>query len=167
MLLFFTRQGQSVKGVVVFQSKWGNSRQIAQSIASGLAESGHDVEVKRVGSEKLDTGVDFIVIGGPTRIGRAYGPIMRLAKRKLREGWTGKPFATFSTGASVYSEKPNPQASEKLDELMKAGGLEEIAPPFKAGVKDMHGPLVEGELERAVGYGKELGAKLTGGFALT
>ena len=163
----YSGEPQGMKGVVVFQSKWGNSRQIAQSIADGLTESGHHVEVKRVGSEELETGVDFIVVGGPTRIGRAYGPIMRLAKRKLQEGWAGKPFATFSTGASVYSEKPSPQAAEKLGELMKAVGLEEIAPPFKAGVKDMHGPLVEGELERAVEYGRELGAKLAEGSALT
>lgn len=34
-------------------------------------------------------------------------------------------------------------------------------PSFKAGVKDMHGPLADGELERAEEFGMDLAAKLS------
>lgn len=151
-----------MKGIVVYQSKWGNSRQIAEAIAKGLADTGHEAEVKTVASTGTpDPGLDFIVVGGPTRAARAYGPIKRFAKRELEEGWAGKRFATFGTGASVYAGKPSVQASEKLSEILEANGLVPIAPPFKAGVEGMHGPLAEGEIERAEQFGKELGTKLS------
>jgi flavodoxin len=149
-----------VKGAVVFQSKWGNTRQIAEAIAKALEESGQEVNLTRIGDWDQDQSIDFLVLGSPTRIGKAYGPVKRLAAKKMKEGWAGKRFATFSTGAQVYGEKESRQASEYLDELLKEKGMIELAPPFKAGVKDMHGPLVEGELERAEEYGKELAEKL-------
>jgi menaquinone-dependent protoporphyrinogen IX oxidase len=152
-----------MKGLVVYQSKWGDCRQIGEAVSRGLAQSGHDAEVLPVASVAgPDPQLDFIVVGGPTRAARAYGPIKRLAK-KLKEGWVGKPFAAFSTGASVYAAKPSPQASEKLHELLQANGLRPLAPPFKAGVEGMHGPLKEGEVERAEEFGRELGARLEGG----
>lgn len=152
-----------MKGLLIYQSKWGDSRQVGEAIAKGLTDAGHEVTVLRVQDAGTpDPGVDFVVLGGPTRAARAYGPIKRLAGGKLKQGWAGKPFATFSTGASVYGKKPSAQASEKLYELLQANGLEPLAPPFKAGVDDMHGPLHEGELERAEQFGKELAAKLAG-----
>ena len=155
-----------MKGTVVYQSKFGSSRQVAEAIVKGLEDAGLEVELVRVADAgNLDPGIDLLVIGGPTRIGRAYGPIKRLAKRKFKEGWAGKLFATFSTGASIGTEKESPQASDVLQELLKENGLEPIAPPFKAGVDDMHGPLREGEVERAEQYGRELGSKLSGDAA--
>jgi menaquinone-dependent protoporphyrinogen IX oxidase len=152
-----------MKGVVVYQSKWGNSRQVAEAIARGLEEVGHEVTAEPVGSLKeLSQAHDFIVVGGPTRMGRAYGPIKRFAKRKVTGEWAGKPFATFSTGASILGEKPSPQAAERLRETLESNGLKPIAEPFKAGVEDMHGPLAEGELDRALEFGREIGAKLSG-----
>jgi flavodoxin len=151
-----------MKGTVVYQSKWGNSRQIAEAIGKGLTEAGHEaevVDVKSAGSPGPE--LDFIVVGGPTRAARAFGPIKRLAKGTAGEGWRGKRFATFSTGASMATSKPSTQASERMHEILQANELVPLAPPFKAGVQDMHGPLVEGELERAEEFGRELGRILS------
>jgi flavodoxin len=151
-----------MRGIVVYQSKWGNSRQIAEAIGNGLTETGHQAGVVPVNSAgSPDPSLDFIVLGGPTRAARAYGPIKRLAK-KVKDGWKGKYFATFSTGGTVTAEKPSKQASERMYEMLEANGLVPLAPPFKAGVKEMHGPLVEGEVERALEFGKELGGILSG-----
>lgn len=149
-----------MKGAVVFQSKWGDTRQIAEAIAKELEEAGLEVNCTRIGDWDQDSSIDFLILGSPTRVGKAYGPVKRLAVKKMKEGWAGKRFATFSTGAQMYGEKESTQASDYLDELLKENGLIELAPPFKAGVVDMHGPLVEGELERAAEYGKELSEKL-------
>ncbi len=152
-----------MKGIVVYQSKFGSSRQVAEAIMQGLESGGLEVELVRVDDAgDLDPGIDLLVIGGPTRIGRAYGPVKRLAKRKLKDGWSGKPFATFSTGASIGTEKESPQAADVLQDLLKENGLEPLTPPLKAGVDDMHGPLREGEVERAEQYGRELASKLSG-----
>ncbi len=155
--------GHAVKGAVVFQSKFGNSRQIAEHVAKGLEEAGQQVELLRVRSFKqLEPDLDFLVVGGPTRAGRAYGPIKRFAK-KLPDEWAGKPFATFSTGASVYSEKPSRQAAEVLVDILEDKGMKRLSEPLLAGVSDMSGPLTEGELDRAAEFGRELGRILAAG----
>lgn len=153
-----------MNGVVVYQSKWGNCRQVAEAIARGLEEAGHQVALEQVGSfEEPSPELDFVVVGGPTRIGKAYGPVKRFVKRGVTGDWAGKPFATFSTGASVGGEKPSAQASERLAEMLENAGLKPLAEPFKASVEDMHGPLAEGELDRAMEFGRDVGAKLSGG----
>lgn len=150
-----------MNGIVVYQSKWGNSRQIAEAIVKGLEDSGHRADLMRVTDARgLATDHEFVVLGGPTRIARAYGPIKRFARGELKTGWEGKPFATFSTGAAVGTEKANKQASEWLYEMLEANGLKPLTPPFKAAVRDMHGPLADGEVKRAEEFGKELGATL-------
>jgi flavodoxin len=152
-----------MQGIVVYQSKFGNSRKVAEAIGEGLQLAGHQVTVEKAGSFKeLDPELDFIVLGGPTRAARAYGPIKRLAKKLPGQAWSGKPFATFSTGASMYGKKPSVQASERLAEILRGKGLEPLAEPFKAGVEDMSGPLADGELDRALRFGEEAGAKLSG-----
>ena len=147
-----------MKGMVVYHSRWGNSRQIAEAIANGLGEEGHDVTVLSVSDAKPDPSMDFVVIGGSTRMARASGKIKRFAAG-VAKCCPGRPFATFSTGASI-SRNPNPQASERLYEVLSENGMVPLAQPFIAGVKNMKGPLSEGELQRAEAFGQDLGAKL-------
>lgn len=158
-----------MKGMVVYQSKWGNSRQIAEAIGGGLVEAGHDTDVVAVESAGgPDPTLDFFVVGGPTRGARAYGPIKKFAKRMSGESWKGKRFATFSTGGTIATNKPNTQASERIYEILEANGLEPLEAPFKAGVQGMHGPLMDGELERAAEFGRQLGIRMSdGGYTCT
>lgn len=151
-----------MKGIVVYQSKWGDCKRIAEAITRGLVETGHEVVLSPVKDvDGPDPAYNFIVVGGPTRAARAYGPIKGFARRKVKKGWAGKPFATFSTGASVHQEKENTQASERLRVILEKNGLKAAAEPFKAGVQDLKGPLAEGEVERAEEFGRKLGASLS------
>jgi len=156
-----------MKGVVIYQSRWGSCQKIAESIARGLIESGHDVQVMAVeDAGDPDPSLDFAVIGGATRWPGARPKIKRYAKRVIKAGFAGKPFATFSTGGTVFDEKPNTQASEQLYELLEEGGLVPLAQPFKAGIEGYkppgkeRGTLPETEVARAEDFGRELGARL-------
>ena len=158
-----------MKGIVVYHSRWGSCQKIAEAIARGLKDSGHDVRVTAVeDAEGPDPSLDFAVIGGSTRWPGASGKIKRYAKKVIKAPLSGKPFATFSTGGTVFSEKPNTQASDQLYELLDAGGLVPLAPPFKAGIEGYKAPgkergtLPETEVARAEEFGRELGAKLSG-----
>ena len=92
----------------------------------------------------------------------------RLSKALAGAGFAGKPFATFSTGGTVFDEQPNTQASEKLYEIMSVGGMGPLAPPFMAGIEGykppgiVKGPLPESEVARAKEFGHDLGARLAG-----
>jgi flavodoxin len=158
-----------MKGIVVYQSWWGSCRTIAEAIARGLKDSGHEAQVIAVeDAGDPDPSLDFIAIGGATRWPGARGKIKRYAKKTVKSGFSGKPFATFSTGGTVLTDEPNTQASEQLYEILEEGGLVPLAPPFKAGMEGYkppgitRGSLPAAEVARAEQFGRELGAKLTG-----
>ncbi|MHB8894272.1 MAG: flavodoxin family protein [Candidatus Geothermincolia bacterium] len=149
-----------MKGIVVYHSRFGNAQKIADAIGRGLTETGQDVQVMSVeDAGDPDPSLDFVVIGGSTRAARASGKIKRYAAKAIK-ALPGKPFATFSTGGSVYSAKTSKQASDHLFAQLNGAGLVPLATPLKAGVSQMKGPLAEGEEERAVTFGKELSEKL-------
>jgi menaquinone-dependent protoporphyrinogen IX oxidase len=152
-----------LKGAVVYYTRWGNCRQVAEAIGRGLVESGHQVTVGAVGSiGEPAPDLEFIALGSGTRVGRPVGAIKRFISRRLKDDWRSRPFAAFGTGLVKFVEKDEPISADRIYELLEARGLKPIAPPFKAGVLDMHGPLAEGELERAARYGVEIGSKLKG-----
>jgi flavodoxin len=157
-----------MKGVVVYHSIWGSCRRIAEAITNGLKDSGHDVQALAVeDAGDPHPSLDFIVVGGATRWPGATRKIKRYAKKVTKAGLEGKPFATFSTGGTILTEKPNTQASELLYEKLETGGLVAIASPFKAGIEDYKsggrdkGTLPDSEVARAEDFGRELGAKLS------
>ena len=160
-----------MKGVVVYKSWWGSCKRIAEAIAEGLRESGQEVELVVVeDAGKPDPSLDFVIIGAATRWPGAWPKIKRHAKKYAGKGFAGKPFATFSTGGAVNTEEPLTQASEVLYELLEAGGLIPLAPPFKAAIEgykppgkgEGRGTLPESEVARAREFGRELGGKLSG-----
>lgn len=161
-----------MKGMVVYKSWWGSCKRIAEAIAEGLRETGHEVRLVAVEEAgKPDPSLDLVVIGAATRWPGAWPKIKRYAKRFTRKGFAGKPFATFSTGGSVNTDEPLTQASEVLYELLEARGLVALAPPFKAAIEgykpprkgEDRGTLPDGEVTRAREFGRELGRKLSSG----
>jgi flavodoxin len=159
-----------MKGVVVYHSIWGSCRKIAEAIARGLEDSGHDVQALAVEDAGApDPSLDFMVVGGATRWPGATRKIKRYAKKAAKADLEGKPFATFSTGGTIFTDKPNTQASELLYGILEKGGLVALAPPFKAGIENYksggrdRGTLPDGEVARAEDFGRELGVKLSGG----
>jgi menaquinone-dependent protoporphyrinogen IX oxidase len=159
-----------MKGLVVYQSFWGSCATVAEAIASGLSAAG--VEARAVAVEEAgmpDPALDFVVVGGATRWPGARHKIKDYARAAVEAGPRGKPFATFSTGGTVGTDKQNTQASEILSEILETGGLSPLAPPFKARIEGYKPPgitkgtLPETEITRAEGFGRELAAKLNSG----
>lgn len=59
-----------MKIVVVFESMFGNTRQVAAAIAEGLAPSGavDSVTVNDAGAKDAAESADLLVVGGPTHV---------------------------------------------------------------------------------------------------
>jgi len=150
-----------MKGLVVYHSRWGNCRRVAEAVTEGLQETGHEVVLTDVRSvEALDLDLEFLVVGSPTRAGRMTGKARGLIKREVTDAWDGKPFAAFGTGLESGLESSKPQSADDIRQALLAKGLEPIAPPFKAAVKGMKGPLLEDDIERAREFGRDIGALL-------
>ena len=148
-----------MKALVVYQSRWGNNQRVAQAITRGLSDGGADASLVEVGeAEGLGAEWDLLVVGAPTRAGRATGKVRRFIRRETGEVRAGTSVAAFGTGIKDRGQKVEPKGADDIYSRLKEAGLEPAAPAFKATVSGMKGPLLDGELERATAFGKQLAA---------
>jgi hypothetical protein len=158
---------------VVYESMFGNTREVAQAVAEGLRESAQ-VEVHEVSAATpLPPDLDLLVVGGPTH---AFG-LSRASSRSdaatkshravessamgVRE-WLAAldgasvptAYATFDTRVN-HPRMPGSAAKKAAKRLRRLGGTQ-TTEPESFWVEGTEGPLVDGELERARGWGREL-----------
>ena len=153
-----------MKGIVIYDTSFGNTRQIAEAIAEMLKKSGIDIDIFCVkDAKKLSAkDYDFLVIGSPTRWGTMSFAVKRfLGKLKAKE-WRDRPFAAFDTENPENLEKPEWSAAEKIAAKLKEKQMSQLLPVLKSLVTEqtMKGPLKEGEIERAKKYAADLAANL-------
>jgi len=152
-----------MKGAVFFHSRWGNCREVAGAIEKGLLDSGHQVELVEIsGDAGIPEGLEFVVVGGPTRAGKATRAVRRFIKRNVTEGWKGRRFAAFGTGFAAQRDRGEPQSAEHIYWMLSHLDLRPVADPFKVAVDGLKGPLADGELVRSLKFGVDIGEALAG-----
>ena len=155
-----------MKGLVVYHTKFGNCRKIAENLARGFEEAGLEVELAAADSRKVASDVDLIAVGSGTRMGRMTGGIKRFIRHEIKKDvWEGKPFLAFGTGVRPEGEGSKYDAwsvrgAERIYEALEAKGLKPAGGVAKFYVAEMKGPLEEGEEERALQLGLETGKLL-------
>ena len=151
-----------MKGIVVYDTSYGNTKKIAEAIAETLKESGVEVDLFYVKDVKKLNGkdYDFLVLGSPTKFGTMSFAIRGFLGKVKSEEWMNKPFAAFDTENPENVEKKQGSAGEKIAEKLIEKKMNQLVPALKALVFDMKGPLKEGEIERTKEYAKDLAAKL-------
>jgi flavodoxin len=156
------------KGIVIYDTSYGNTQKISETIAETLKASGFVVDLFRVKDVKKLSAkdYDFLVIGSPTHFGTLTFPIRGLLGKLKGEEWLNKGFAAFDTENPANEKKSMELPDEKYSAAAKIAGklkekrMTELAPILRAVVLGIKGPLVQGEIERAREYAKELSAKL-------
>ncbi len=173
-IFFSERRNSSVraeslrmKGIVVYDTSYGNTRKVAETIAEALKESGIEVDLFDVkGVKKLNAkDYNFLVLGSPTRFGTMSFAIKGFLGKVKSEEWMNKPFAAFDTEnpenvERARTEKKEWSAAEKIAEKLREKKMNQLLPVLKALVLGQKGPLVEGEVERAKDYARGLAVKL-------
>jgi flavodoxin I len=157
----------SMKAMVVYDSVYGNTEKIAAAIGAALSSAG-DVEVIRASEARPGplAGLTLVVVGSPTQKFRPIAPVTGFLKGIPPNGLKGVKVAAFDTRFTEsavekvrilaffvnilgYAAKPIAAALQK-----KGGDL--ALPPEGFYVADTEGPLLEGELERAAAWAKQL-----------
>ena len=163
----FLGGGLKIKGIVVYDTSYGNTRKVAETIAETLKESGIEIDLFDVkGVKKLSAkAYDFLVLGSPTRFGTMSFAIRGFLGKVKKEEWMSKPFAAFDTENPENIEKARAEnkewsAGEKISEKLRDKKMKQLLPVFKALVLGQKGPLQEGEIDRTKDYARELDAKL-------
>jgi flavodoxin len=156
-----------MKVLIVYDTKYGNTKQVANLIAEGITSSdGNEVivnNVKDVNLKKEDS-YDLILIGSPVHFGKHVGSVKKFINKLPKAKLNLKSYAVFNTYMGADSEtieegvcsytkmldKIETQIREKMPNLIKAGpGL-----PIK--VNGMKGPISDEDLPKC----KEFGMKL-------
>ncbi len=156
-----------MKGIVVYDTSYGNTRKVGETIAETLKEAGIEVdlfhikEVKKLSSKDYD----FFVLGSPTRFGTMSFAVGRFMGKVKSEEWMNKPFAAFDTENPENIERARLEkkiwsAAEKIAEKLEEKKMKLVMPVLKAAVVGQKGPLVEGEIEKIRDYATELATKL-------
>lgn len=168
-----------MKGLVAYYTKYGNGRIIAEAIARGLRESGSETTIISIPAKDIGGGYDFVVVSSPTRFGRMMGPVRKFIKKNLAgDAWRGKPFIAAGTGLRVEEagQGPDPggaapqasgrcgpaESAEQVYAELENAGLRPATGPQKFYVGGLKGPLLEGEEERALEFGRRTGRELAG-----
>ena len=93
------------KGLVVYYSKSGNTKTMAELISNSMNDNGLPTDCKSVDKVKVDdlVAADAIVIGSPTYYGQMAAPIMQLfTDTVVKHGrLAGKVGAAFSSSANI------------------------------------------------------------------
>jgi flavodoxin len=159
-----------MKALVIYDSAYGNTGQIAQTVGSTLA-SRVDVSLLKVSDVRPDqiNGLDLLIIGSPTQRFRPTPGISNMLNGIPLNSLKGVKVAAFDTrltiseinktrvlaffvrlsGDSAYAAK------HIADQLKKKGG-QLIVPPGGFYVEGMEGPLAQGEMERAVDWASHI-----------
>ena len=98
-----------MKGLVVYDSSYGNTRTIAEAISGTLKESGIEVDafyVKNV-KELNSKDYNFLVLGSPTKFGTMSFAVRRFLGKLKSDEWMNKPFSTFDTENPENIERAN------------------------------------------------------------
>lgn len=181
-----------MRAAVVYESMFGDTRQIAEAIGDGL---GLNFEVTVVPVNQVATvqlgGIDLLVVGGPTHVRGMSRPRTRegaveqavqldsgitlepgTAGPGLRE-WLGslpdapQPAAAFDTRVQM-SPLLTGRAAPKVARMLQRSGRRLIAEPESFLVTTKQPSLVAGERERARSWGESLavaGAQFLAGSA--
>jgi len=151
-----------MKGIVVYDTSYGNTKTIAETIAETLKEAGIEVDLFDVKDvRKLSAkDYDFLVLGSPTRFGTMSFAIRGFLGKVKSEEWVNKPFAAFDTENPENMEKKEYNAAEKIAAKLTDKKMDQLLPVLKAAVFGQKGPLKEGEIERTKEYARELAIKL-------
>ncbi len=149
--------------LVLYDSQFGNTENIAQAIGRGI---GGDVVVKSAGDTGNITWSDIrlLVVGSPTQGGRPTATLQKVFATIPPNGLAQAKVAAFDTRFKEEDHKLGLKllmrtigyASTKILKILEGKGGTSAAQPEGFFVSDKEGPLKAGELERAEAWGKHL-----------
>jgi Flavodoxin len=162
-----------MRALVVYESMFGNTRDIAQAIAEGMGSrfATEVVEVSRAGTV-FGPQMDLLVVGGPTQGFGLSRPGTRESAGRMapdglvspaigvREWLADLPAPAGDVAAAAFDTrlgKPRwltGSAAQRIAKRLRLAGYRLVAEPTSFVVGSTTGPLVDGERDRARRWGE-------------
>ncbi len=160
--------------LLVYESMFGNTEAIAEAVAEGIGGS-EVVEVREVGTHPtLGPDVQLLVVGGPTHaFGLTRESTRKSAKEQAEDGhvvssgigireWLGDlPDHHGDPLVAAFDTRVAPvrlpgSAAKGIAKRLRSHGYDLVLDPHTFWVEGTPGPLVEGELDKAREWGRQL-----------
>jgi len=138
--------------LVMFDSNYGNTKKIAEEIASEFGGNARAVALSKFHASDLEK-ISLLIVGSPIN---GWKPTERMGKflESLQPGQLdGIQAASFDTRIDIFFHG---DAMKKISQKLEGAGAEIISPPLSFMVSGMEGPLRDGELEKARDWAKTL-----------
>jgi len=151
----------SAKVIVVYESKYGNTKLAAETIAESFRgiEGIETVlsELKEVELNKIPD-YDVILVGSPNHIGGPTRGIKKFIDRLGKFPLEGKKLAVFDTYIGKDFEKAVKKMEKGISE--KVHGSRLVAPGLSIRVQGMKGPISVGELPKCIEFGNRIATQM-------
>ena len=148
---------------VVYDSKYGNTKRAAETIAEGMSDV-MGVEALVGGVKKVDVedvaGCDALVLGAPNHMAKPSRTMMKFVDRLVMVDLKVKNVAVFGTYSGRVREPD--RAVRKMEKILekKLPKINLISPSLSVRVHGVTGPLFEGELSRCRDFGRRMANQL-------
>jgi menaquinone-dependent protoporphyrinogen IX oxidase len=152
-----------VRVFVVYDSKHGNTKLVAEKIVEGIKESeGIETAIgyaKEINPEKL-ADYDAVLIGAPNHMGKPSRAISKFVDRLAKLDLKMKQTAVFDT--YFVSQRNFEKAMKKLEKQIseKLPSWKLITHGLSIKVDTVYGPIADGELPKCVDFGKKIAQQL-------
>jgi flavodoxin len=135
-----------MKAVVIYDTKFGNTKEVAEGIAKVL--NADVINVSAIDSSKLRE-YDIFAFGCPVHAWNMSAGMKKALKTLEGESFVGKKAAAFDTRiASRFAGN----AANKIQSKLKKLGFEIAMKPIHFIVTGREGPLAEGEMKKVKSF---------------
>jgi menaquinone-dependent protoporphyrinogen IX oxidase len=147
--------------LIVFESKYGNTKLVAEAIATGLRKAGgFEVNISEVAT--LDhnrvASANIVIIGSPNHMGSALKSVTSFIDSLSQSEMEHKQFAVFDTFMGGDFEK----AAKKMEAYLKVKlpNVTMASSHLSIKVNGTKGPIADLELPKAEEFGTRIGTSL-------
>ena len=118
-----------MNALIFFDSRYGNTEQVARSMAEAL-RSAVSVRLEKVDqASTLDAqGIDLLIVGGPTHRHKASATLQAILESAPRQGLKGVKAAAFDTRYRMAAWLSG-SAAKRIARQLRKLGARVIAPP--------------------------------------
>ncbi len=152
-----------MKVLIVYETKYGNTKKAAETIGESIKEAGNEITVVKVDAVEMDSIKDYgaIVIGSPTYASSQAKSIKKFINSLSVEEDVNIVVFDTHTGDGKSTGGIMRRAVKKMEkQIEKNPKLNKVMDGLQVAVKGIKGPLIDGELDKCKEFGKELAKKL-------
>ena len=144
-----------MKTLVVYDSLYGNTKIVAQTIGDAIPGEVQLLYVKEANASELEA-YDLLVVGAPTHGAKPSPDMQGFLDQIQTRALEGVKVAGFDTRMTTKLITVFGTAAPKIAKALKEKGGTLVGDPMGLYVKGGEGPLKDGELERAAAWAEGL-----------